>query len=196
MRKCIWLLQEENCEGKVYYMKEKGLLFKDLTKKDVDAIMHLQEKIFETLENPELLRRNTREMFELCVQEPNWTFGAFDPDSPDYLIGVAIMFDPGNSDENIASQLIHHKLKHAANAKLCMILPKFRGRGFEKTALMMMKERARLRGYDGLCVTVSPKNIHSTKNIEATGFQYDHTQKKYGGMEREIWCLAFTAKEA
>ena len=175
-------------------MKEKGLLFKDLTVNDVDAIMVLQDEIFETLENPDLLRRNTREMFELCVQEPNWTFGAFDPDSPEHLVGVAIMFDPGDSDESLTDHLVRHTLKHAINAKLAMILPKFRGRGFEKTVLIMMKERAERRGYDGLCATVSPQNIHSRESIIACGFEYDHTQKKYGGMEREVWCQVFGEK--
>ena len=175
-------------------MKDNRLLFKDLTSKDVDAIMLLQEKIFDSLETPDLLRRNSREMFEKCVQEPNWTFGAFDPDSPEHLVGVAIMFDPGDSDESLTDHLVRHTLKHAINAKLAMILPKFRGRGFEKTVLIMMKERAERRGYDGLCATVSPQNIHSRESIIARGFKYDHTQKKYGGMEREVWCQVFGEK--
>ena len=189
-------------------MKDNRLLFKDLTSKDVDAIMLLQEKIFDSLETPDLLRRNSREMFEKCVQEPNWTFGAFDPDSPEHLVGVAIMFDPGDSDESLTDHLVRHgdsdesltdhlvrhTLKHAINAKLAMILPKFRGRGFEKTVLIMMKERAERRGYDGLCATVSPQNIHSRESIIASGFEYDHTQKKYGGMEREVWCQVFGEK--
>lgn len=152
-------------------MEKKRLIYKDLTAKDVDAIMLLQEKIFETLESPDLLRRNTREMFEKCTQEPNWTFGAFDPDFPDRLVGVAIMFDSGDSDESLTDHLVRHTLKHAANTKLAMILPEFRGRGFEKTVLIMMKERAELRGYDGLCATVSPQNIHSRESIIASGFE-------------------------
>ena len=165
------------------------LIIKDLTKNDVDSILQLQEEIFATLDNPELLRRNTKEMFELCTKAPNWTFGAYDPEVPDRLVGIAIMFDPGDTEESIAAHLKLHNAANAVNAKLIMILKEYRGNGFQGKALRMMEERARLRGYDAICATVSPQNTYSKMNLISSGYEYDHTEKKYGGLERDVFFL-------
>lgn len=166
-----------------------NLIIRELSPKDIDLVLQLQEEIFYSLENHDILRRNTKEMFELCLQEPNWTIGAFPFEAPKRLVGIAILFDPGESEENIANHLIHCKAKKSVNAKLFMIHNDFKGKGFQRMALGLIKDRAAIWGYDVICTTVSPLNEYSKRNFISSGYKYDHTEIKYGGLVREVYYL-------
>jgi len=165
----------------------KELITKELTEKDIDKIMELQDEIFVKLENEEILRRNTRETFEECIKAPNVTFGFFDPDFKDKLVGLAILLVRYNEKEDMVSHLVRYKCEKGANSKLVMLKSEYRGNGFQKMVLKMLEERARKLGIDGLCASVSPLNDVSRNNLMACGYEYDHSEVKYEGLERDIF---------
>ncbi|MBQ0066324.1 MAG: hypothetical protein KBT48_11235 [Firmicutes bacterium] len=163
-----------------------NLRIEPLTNKHLDQIMLLQDQVFEDLkENASILRRNTREMFDLCLRNPNLTLGMYDKDA---LIGIAILVDVKGSEEDLS---LHLQKEYClpvrpVNFKLAMVKKEYYGIGFQKTMLILLEKVARERGYNLMCATVSPKNIHSKKNLLEFGFVVDHTEEKYGGLLRDV----------
>lgn len=154
------------------------------TADDVGEILKLQAEVIEGLEKKELLRRNTREMFEHCVQRPNLTIGLFHQDK---LIAVGIMVYEKDNSEDLSADLEKFEVGKAANFKLVLVKKEYRGLGLQRALMQLIERYAYAQGYTHLCATVSKENQYSLKNIVSEGYQYDHSAVKYGGMNREVY---------
>lgn len=163
----------------------KKLNVRILNKNDIQSIMNLQESIIFNLENKELLRKNTQEMFESCVKEPNISLGVFDEDN---LIALAIGVDARGTEEDLSIGLLSHTVECPFNYKLTMVDKAYRGIGIQRKLIKLIEKYAFLKGYTDLCATVSEDNIYSLNNMLASGFERDHEAIKYGTLKRTIMC--------
>lgn len=167
-------------------MREKynRLVLKKCTMSDVDQIYNFQKIIIDGLVDKEVLRENSRSMFERCVQTPNLTIGVFDSSE---LIALAIFVDERGNEEDLSRDLVNHDVDIAANFKLIMVKKEYRGNGFQKALMWILERYAYNHGFTHLCTTVSNKNIYSLNNIKDSGYEYDHNAIKYGGLSRDVF---------
>lgn len=145
----------------------------------LEEILDIQEETLALLPNPELLRRNTKEMLAECLQLPNKTMGAW---YKGQLVAFAVLYYPVVQEESLAVYLDDPALLNmrSANLKLIIVRPGFRGNGLQYKLSARLEEYAREDGVEMLCGTVSPLNEHSMANMLKLGFQYAKIIHKYG----------------
>ncbi|MBE6701573.1 MAG: GNAT family N-acetyltransferase [Ruminococcaceae bacterium] len=168
-------------------LSDSEIIFTKCGPKHICDILSLQEKAFEHLEDASLLRRNSKEMLEDCLCEPHYTIGAFYQDK---MIGFAIIYDGGNSEENLGRDLgiDNSKLKEVINMKLVIVDPEFRGNGLQRKMTSRLEDIARSRGKKIICATVSENNNYSFNNLLALGYEHKTTKIKYGNLKRRVYC--------
>lgn len=159
--------------------------FITLKNEHVSEILALQERIIASLPTPELLRRNTEQMFLECVSSPNLTLGAF---YGGRLVGIGILYVPTDENEDLAHLLIdvNGEGALAANYKLCMVEEAYRGNGLQRKFGTLLEGFAKQNGIQLLCATVSPCNSYSHNNMLALGYTRNRTLQKYG-MTRDLF---------
>lgn len=177
--------------------KNPDLYLRECGPEDVPQILALQKQVIDALEDKNLLRKNTREMFERCVQPPHYTLGVYDGSD---MVAVSILYDPQGDEEDLSKNLRCHTVEKGANYKLALVSPQYRGRGLQRKMLYFLEKYAYHTGYTHLCTTVSPDNLYSMRNVLACDYEKDHEAIKYGGLKRIVLCKnikeAYEAKEA
>lgn len=153
--------------------------FLTLTKNDVPKILDLQDRVIASLDNPELLRKNTEEMFLECVREPNLSIGVFYGGE---LIAIGILYFVTRPEEDLSGLLVGVDVagKRTANYKLCMVDKPYRGNNLQYLLGRKLESYAKECGVELLCATVSPLNPYSENNVLKLGFIKNVTLKKYG----------------
>jgi len=153
--------------------------FRECTESDIDDIMAVQEDAFLHLENPELLRRNSREMLLECLSKPHYTVGAYYKGE---LAAFSVLYYPYTDAENLAVNLegVDYTGMRHANYKLCIVKHEYIGNSLQRHLANKLLERAIADGVNIVCATASPENIYSIRNIEKLGFKYNRTLEKYG----------------
>ncbi len=164
---------------------DNDFVFRRCTSDCISSICEIQEIAFSMLDNPDILRRNSKEQLSECLEDPHYTIGAFHNDK---LAAFAVLYD-SISKENIGYDigLNDDQIKFSANIKLVIVLPEYRGNGLQKKLISRLERIAKDRGKKILCATVSPNNIFSTKNFEHLGYQLHSCKFKYGGLKRNIY---------
>lgn len=157
--------------------------FRRLEAKDVDSVMALQDTVYDELADKNLLRKNTREMFALCIDEPNISIGVY---HNNMMIAVGIMVDARGTDEDLGIGLEKYTVDKNANMKNIMVISQYRGNGLQGILMRRLEQLAVERGYTDLCASISPQNSFSLNNALALGYKVDHLATKYGGLERAI----------
>ena len=165
-------------------MNYQKLFVKKCDKNELDNILKLQDIIFEELENPSILRRNTTQILAQCLEEPNVTIGVFDQNN---LIGLIILVEPTGEETDLRKNLKCHIINSAADFKLIMIKKEYRGYGLQRSLMWLLEKIAYTKGYKFLCVSVSPDNKYSRSNIINAGYEFDHQEYLYGGLIREVY---------
>jgi len=152
----------------------------------INDVLRIQEEAFEALDRPELLRRNTREMLESCLREPHYTIGAY---CGGVLAGFAMLYDAGNSEENLGRDIgiPEEELDDVINLKLIIVSPKYRGNGLQRRMTAELEKIAVERKKKYICATVSPDNSFSRNNIEGMGYVLHSQKTKYGGVKRNLY---------
>jgi len=160
---------------------------------DLAAVRGLEGEVLASLERPDQLRRNTEEMWRACLHAPHLCLGAWVKDgnaSPDTkLVAVAVLFVPAEGDGEALAPLLQSveaKGLQAANFKICIVHPQWRGHGLQVTLGKELHEEARRRGIGLLCATASPHNTASVRSLQKLGYTPDHTLTKYG-FERTLF---------
>jgi len=155
------------------------------TAKDVPDILALQDAVIGTLEAPELLRKNTAEMFENCTRTPNVTLGVRYRGK---LVALAILFVPGDDEENLARYICPALARSVtANYKLCIVDRDFRGNSLQVILGRKLEEYAAAAGAGLICATVSPDNEYSERNMLRLGYRKVKSIQKYG-FSRNLFC--------
>lgn len=158
----------------------------------LDALLDIQEETFAALEDERLLRRNTPEMLESCLLPPHVTLGAWHGNA---LAAFSILYFPeGQEDLSLSLAGVERTGLRAANYKLCIVRPAFRGSGLQYRLGLALEWYAKEARVGLLCATVSPRNSHSMENIRKMGYTYNRTLTKYG-LERALYYKFLPAEE-
>lgn len=155
----------------------------------LDAILDVEREALENLERPDQLRRNTKQMWRTCLQEPHLCLGAWVGEE---LAAFAVLYVPQPGDGEALAPLLTQvdaTSFTAAHFKVCIVRPRWRGHGLQVTLGRQLHEEARKRGCDLLCATASPYNTASVKSLQRLGYRPDHTLVKYGFERTLFFCF-------
>ena len=148
-------------------------------------LLALQENAFEHLENPELLRRNSEDVFLDCLLN-HYTLGVFYENK---LIAFAILYFGKETSENIGYDLdlTGEEVLKVANVKLIIVHSDHRGNGLQRRLIKELEKEAKRKKYKILACTVSPFNKYSIHNFLQSGFSLYKQKPKYNGLIRNIY---------
>ena len=155
----------------------------------LDALLAVEKEALDTLERPDLLRRNTEQMWRACLQEPHLCLGAWVGEE---LAAFAVLYVPQPDDGEALAPLLTQvdaASYRAAHFKVCIVRPQWRGHGLQVTLGRQLHREARNRGYNLLCATASPHNTASIKSLQRLGYRADHTLTKYGFERTLFFCF-------
>lgn len=155
----------------------------------LDQVLALESEVLSSLERPDLLRRNTPEMWRACLRPPHAALGARVGEE---LAALAVLYLPeAGSPEELAPLLRHAPPIQgpSANYKICIVSPRFRGHGLQYRLGLMLEAEARRCGIALLCSTASPHNAPSIRSLLRLGYCFDRVLDKYG-FERNLYCKA------
>lgn len=160
--------------------------FKKCSLQDLDEICQIQEEAFDAMDDDSLLRRNSRESLQICLNEPHYTLGAFHGGT---LAGFAVLFDPKMTDENIAldAGFSEDVAKCTVNFKLVIVRPFYRGNSLQTEFIERLECLAKEKGFKNMFATVSPNNEHSKNNFLKSGYVFHSQKVKYNGLIRNIY---------
>ena len=161
------------------------LKFQKLNENYLDEILKIQDDTFKSIEDPSILRRNTKETFYNCLSN-HFTLGVFYQQE---LIAFGILYFGRKTSENIGYDLDIDKylLESVANVKLIIVKDKFRGNSLQTIIINKLEEVAKQNNIKILGATVSPNNIHSIRNFTNLGFAFYKQKIKYDGLIRNIY---------
>ena len=154
--------------------------FHPLELSQLDAVLALEQEALDNLERPDLLRRNTLDMWHKCLQPPHLCLGAWVKGE---LVGFAVLYVPAKGDaEDLSALLVQVDATPyiSANFKNCIVHPQWRGRHLQVLLGKHLQQEATNRGIELLCATVSPYNQASVKSLIRLGYCPDHSLQKYG----------------
>lgn len=161
-------------------------VFEECSDKHLHKILKLQEETLNNLPSNDILRENSIEMLGECLKPPHVTLGAWHNNE---LIAFSILYYPYNDEENLAINLKDVDISdyNIANNKLCIVKNEFRGNSLQYELGIRIEKIAILKGTKLMCVTVSPRNTYSIRNIIRLGFIYNRNLIKYDGKERQLY---------
>jgi GNAT superfamily N-acetyltransferase len=99
------------------------------------------------------------------------------------LVALAVLYVPQNDNAEALAPLLRSidpKGHNAANFKICLVHPEWRGHHLQVKLGNLLNNEARQRGFDLLCATASPHNIASIRSLQQLGYRADHAVQKYG----------------
>lgn len=158
----------------------------------LDNVLRLESVVLSGLERFDLLRRNSREMWQQCLQPPHTALGMMS--ESEQLVALAVLYIPEpDGDENLSKYLksIQEKGLRCGNYKICLVHPDWRGQGLQQRLGQHIETIAQQQGIRMLCSTVSPHNPASRCSMEHLGYQSDGTIEKYG-FERMLYYKMLT----
>ena len=92
-----------------------------------------------------------------------------------------------HDDEDLSKTLQNNSTNNSANFKVILVDEEYRGNSLMFNLMWVLEKYALSKGYTDLCVTVDPENKYSYTNVLLSGYKYDHTQEKYGGLKRNVY---------
>ena len=154
---------------------------------DFEAVIELNETVYAALPDKSVLRHNSPEMIASCLQEPNVTLGLWEDNT---LIAIGMLYVPQCLEEDHFHDLGLQAEFKSANQKLFLVREGYRGLGLQRKLIREVEKIAVARGYNLLCTTVAPNNEYSINNFLKEGYVYAKTEKKYGGLVRNLYYKA------
>ena len=163
-----------------------GFTFRRAVPEDIDAIMHLQKRMYDALPNKDLCKTLPREVFEVQLVEDVF----FAADSIDgRLAGFSILVpnDPDNP-RNYGNYLGYNRdrLAKTVGFDLTVVDPDFRGHGLQRVFNELRMSVALEMGATEGLVTISPDNPYSFHNFQVLNFEIIDERELYGGKDRYI----------
>lgn len=143
-------------------------------------ILEIEAETLSSLDRPDLLRRNTVEMWTSCLQPPHLCLGAW---AGEELAGFAVLYVPEKGGAEDLSQMlvtIDAKPYSSANYKICIVRPCWRGHHLQVQLGQRIAAEAKARGISLLCATASPHNTASVRSLLQLGYREDSRVEKYG----------------
>lgn len=147
---------------------------------DLGEVLELEAAVIASLERPDQLRRNTPEMWRVCLSVPHVALGVRVGET---LVALAVLYIPTPGDGEDLSAFLENVPREglkSANYKICMVHPHFRGHALQQLLGRHLEEAALRQGVQLLCSTVSPHNPASIRSLQRLGYRYNRTLAKYG----------------
>lgn len=158
-------------------MMEQEFVFRCCGLGQLDVILDVEREAVELLDRPDLLRRNTVEMWKACLQPPHYCLGAWVGEE---LAAFAVLYVPEKGSVEDLSTILNIEAAPSANFKICIVRPQWRGHHLQVLLGRRLQEEARRRGFRLLCATASPYNKASIRSLEELGYKVGCTVEKYG----------------
>lgn len=146
----------------------------------MDKILEMEAEALSSLDRPDLLRRNTVEMWSSCLRPPHLCLGAW---AGAELAGFGVLYVPEKGGAEDLSQLLTRmdaRPYSSANYKICIVRPDWRGHHLQVLLGQRLAAAANARGVNLLCATASPHNTASVRSLLRLGYLEDSRVEKYG----------------
>lgn len=161
--------------------------FRDLNLNDLDAVLELQNSVYDSLENREVLETLRKEEFEEIIKQ-GYIIGVFKGQS---LVATRSMYIPQVDEaEHLGDDAKIGDKNRIIYSEITFIDPASRGQGLQTKMGEALIRRVRDSGdFDYVLTTVMPTNIPSLKDKFKLGFKIVKTTYKYGGKKRHVMLL-------
>lgn len=161
--------------------------FRDLRLNNLDAVLELQNAVYDSLEDKEVLQTLTKEEFEEIINQ-GYIIGVFKGQS---LVATRSMYIPQvDEEEHLADDAKIQNRERVIYSEITFIDPASRGQGLQTKMGEELIRRVKSSGdFDYILTTVMPANIPSLKDKFKLGFRIVKTNYKYGGKKRHVMLL-------
>ncbi|MFC3418406.1 GNAT family N-acetyltransferase [Salinicoccus hispanicus] len=165
--------------------------FRTLHLGDLPELVELQKKVYDNLEDKEVLQTLTEKEFKRIIAQ-GFIIGVYEDGR---LIGSRSMYVPSvEEDEHLADDVGIENKESVIYSEISFIDPAKRGRGMQSEMGRELIEMARKDGrFENILTTVMPANIPSLKDKFRLGFKIRKTTYKYNGKKRHIMHLSLTS---
>lgn len=156
-----------------------------LTHKDKDEIIHLQQKVYDALEQPEQLQQLTLGEIEEILNQQLFA-GAF---YNNQLIAARAFLRPVDDPEPLAQdvEIPERHWNHVIYSEITIVDPGMQGHGLQKKMGQWWLEKLQESDVAYICSTVAPFNIASMKDKFQLGMEIAALKPKYNGKLRYIF---------
>lgn len=161
-------------------------VFKPMGLAHIGLVRAVEQEALTHLERPDMLRRNTEQMWRECLLPPHLCLGAWVGEE---LAGLGVLYVPergGVEDLSHSLTRVDGRQYASANFKICIVRPCWRGHHLQVQLGQRLAAEAKVRGIRLLCATASPHNMASVKSLLRLGYCEDSQVEKYG-FERTIF---------
>lgn len=164
---------------------EDAFLIK-LDKTYVDAMVNLDNTIYNGLDNKEFYFCSPKEEYQTIVNGAGIGLGIVD--NKNNLIAMGVYYEPGQRSENYAFDIKEIKDEPYSEGQIeaTVVLKKYRGNGLQKKLCILLEQQARKNNKKYLCATVHPDNKYSLNTFLSLGFEKKLEKSKYGALKRAI----------
>ncbi|GAB3061220.1 N-acetyltransferase [Salinicoccus sesuvii] len=161
--------------------------FRILSPGDLSELLELQLKVYDALENKEVLQTLSESEFAQIIEQ-GFILGAYEAGR---LVGSRSMYVPSVGEEgHLADDVGIKDKKSVIYSEITFIDPGKRGRGMQTAMGKELIEKVRKeRRFENILTTVMPENIPSLKDKFRLGFKILKTTYKYNGKKRHIMHL-------
>jgi|SRR5699024_7300111 len=161
--------------------------FRNLDMNDLEEIIALQNAVYDSLEDKEVLETLTKEEFAEIIRQ-GYIIGVF---KGDVLVATRSMYIPSADEpEHLADDAGIIDKDRVIYSEITFIDPASRGQGLQTEIGRELIRRVRESGdFDHILTTVMPGNVPSLKDKFKLGFKIVKTTYKYGGKKRHVMQL-------
>lgn len=161
--------------------------FKTLHLGDLPELLFLQKKVYESLEDKEVLQTLTEREFKEIIAQ-GFIIGTYDEGR---LVASRSMYIPTpDEEEHLADDVGIEDKESVIYSEISFIAPSHRGKGLQTRMGRQLIEMVRADGrFQDVLTTVMPGNIPSLKDKFRLGFKIRKTTYKYNGKKRHVMHL-------
>ena len=160
------------------------------TEEDIDAIVQLQQDVYDALPDKSIFVLTKPEEFKESV-ELDYCFCFMDGDvMVAFTLGVSGRVSYRNYGEYLDYD--DEQLLKTASMDTSFVSPKYRGFGLQKFFFELREEAAKEDGCTEAVTTIAPDNEFSLANAYKTGYEIAETKEIYGGLKRCILRKVFS----
>jgi GNAT superfamily N-acetyltransferase len=161
--------------------------FKMLHLGDLPELLSLQNIVYESLEDKEVLQTLTEREFKEIIAQ-GFIIGAVDDGK---LVASRSMYVPTpDEEEHLADDVGIKDKKSVIYSEISFIAPSHRGEGLQTRMGRQLIEMVRADGrFQDVLTTVMPENVPSLKDKFRLGFKIRKTTYKYNGKKRHVMHL-------
>lgn len=169
-------------------LKMEEYTMKLLNQDRLEDVIELEHKVYEGLNNKDILYFDTYEDMLADMKQGARIIGVVN--DQDRLIAYRYIGFPGTDKRNMGYDinLPKNQLEKVVHLETTVVDPEYRGNGLQDLTLRVASGMVRSEGYRHLLCTVSPYNFFSLYNVMKNGLKIKSIKKKYGSEDEEgLW---------